>query len=395
LRKISAVGSNTGSGPRETLKIRERPYALWIGVLQSHKRPLDMLEISEALPEMDFIMVGAPSDKQIVDRLVTEKPPNLHYLGSVSDHLKEDLIRKCSVGVTTSVYEGFGWTPLEFLSAGKPAVAYPLRVFREVYGDLVSYVQNVAGFIRLLREFYSRGFRMKIDAEAVEKVQNRYDFARAASRFIDQLSLESLVIFATDLPSQDLLDGVLGFYLVEWQFWRSLLRTGICLQIYSNGTKFSSQFGIADRTLCVGRSLLLLKRHVYTLRQGATRLHRLVRKILYLSLLLLEPWYYVVAYIRNRKGVRTDFVLGGHPSTLFAAIVLKAIYGLRIAFLIHDAGFYRLIWESKSFAMRIHCLVFTYCLRYVDHVTVVSKATANEFSAFYQHREKIGLLWGE
>jgi len=118
--------------------------------------------------------------------------------------------------------------------------------------------------------------------------------------------------------------------------------------------------------------------------------------VLYLSLLLVEPLYYIVSYARNRKGIVAHHVMGGHTPALFAAVALKAIYRSKIAFLIHDADSCRPIWKSKiPFAMRIYYLLFTCCLRYVDHVTVVSKPTANELSAFYQHLERISLLWGE
>lgn len=369
------------------------PYALWIGVLLPHKKPLDMLAIARALPEMEFIMVGAPADKRILNRLSTHTPRNLRYLGSVSDEFKEYLIRRCSVGLTTSEYEGFGWTPLEFLSAGKPVIAYPLQVFREVYGDLVTYANNVTGFIHRLKNLQRTRFRVEIDDRAVDRVRSRYDFSKAASRLIKRLNPQSLTILASDLPSDS--SDVVGMYLVDWQLWKSLICSGINVQVHSNGAKFSKQFGLSDRTLCIGPNILFLRRRMLALRHDHTVFGRLTRQVLFLCLMLLEPCYYVTSYVRNRGGIQSDVVIGRQESTLFAAVLLKLIYHVRTELLVHDTDFYKLTWESRSLPLRLYYSAFVYCLRFLDQVTVVSKSTMNELLTFYPYREKISLLWGE
>jgi glycosyltransferase involved in cell wall biosynthesis len=91
--------------------IGKRPFVLWIGVLHALKRPLQVIDIAKMIPEIDFVMIGWTEDKSIAARLEIEKPTNLYYLGVVSNDLKRDLIEKCSAGLTTSEYEGFGLTP--------------------------------------------------------------------------------------------------------------------------------------------------------------------------------------------------------------------------------------------------------------------------------------------
>jgi len=357
--------------------------------VESHKRPLDMVEIARALPEMDFVMVGAPVDKRIVDRLVTENPPNLHYLGSVSDHLKKDLIRKCSVGVTTSVYEGFGWTPFEFLSKCRPVLARPLPVFKEIYGGALIYASNAAEFVEQLRALSKSGFQANIPRESIERFRSTYNFSKAALR-ASRVFGRSFTILGRDLPTDS--EFVLGSYLVNWRLWKAFVDNGAHVAILSNGSKFSRQFGLLDRTTLVGRVLLPFRKKLHALEERDEPLDR-ARKILNLAVLSLEPLCFVQSYVKNRKAMPSPFIVASDESGLFAAIVLKRMLGKKIGFLVHDARFHSLIWTAGSLPVRVYYLLFSYCLGHADCVVVVSKATRAELCLFYPHPERVILLW--
>lgn len=371
-------------------KTRHRPYALWIGVIESHKRPLDVLELASALPEMDFLMIGAPNDRRIVDRLVTAKLSNLQYLGSVSDRLKADLIRKCSVGITTSRYEGFGWTPFEFLAAHKPVLARPINVFKEIYGNSLIYASNAGEFTQHLRILYRTGFQFRIDKDAIQEFRNTYNFTRAASSILGEFG-RSFTILARDLPLNSEL--IMGAYLVSWSLWRALVDRGDHVRIISDGSKFTTRFGLLGQTLLVGRSLMPLKTKHHALNESNNLHDKACRKISNLILLLLEPLCFVEGYAKNRKAMPSGFILAGDESQLFAAVILKWMLDQKIVFLLHDARFYGFIWSSPSLLQRIWYLLFTHCLNYVDNVVVVSKTTRTELCTFYSHPERISLLW--
>src|SRR5208337_1006051 len=96
-------------------------------------------------------------------------------------------------------YEGFGWTPFEFLAARKPVLALPLDVFKEVYGDSLIYASNVREFAQRLRILYRAGFRFKINREALQRFRDTYNFTRAASTMLGEFG-RSLTILGRDLP---------------------------------------------------------------------------------------------------------------------------------------------------------------------------------------------------
>jgi hypothetical protein len=372
-------------------RIGKRPFALWIGVIELHKDPLKMIEIARAIPEMDFVMLGAPSNRSVVGQLMTEKPPNLYYVGPLSDQSKIDLIQRSSVGLTTSKNEGFGWVPFEFLTAGKPVLANRLSVFEEIYGDLLVYAHDVAGFVKQLRKLYDEDFKTNIDREAMQRFLTKYDFAKAASGLVKRFNVTSLTVFTRDLPVGS--DAVFGLHLVNWKLLKSLVDSGVDVRIFSYGKKFCTMFGLTDRTREVGRFLLPLRRNMYLLERSTRSLDKVKRKILNLALLSLEPFSFLFSYIRNRSEAPSRFVIATDVSQVFAAIMLKCILRLRVACLIHDMIFAMPIWKGRSVVMKIYFLVFTHSLGYLDYISVVSKATLRELSLLCPRCNNVEVLW--
>ncbi len=100
----------------------------------------------------------------------------------VSDAELASLYRRARVFAFFSEYEGFGFTPLEALAAGVPAVVYDTPVAREVYGPAAVYVRcgdltGAAGALeRLLVDPASRAAVLARAPEVLE----RYSWSRAA-----------------------------------------------------------------------------------------------------------------------------------------------------------------------------------------------------------------------
>jgi len=378
-------------------RIGMRPFALWISPLTPPKSPLEVIDIARAIPEMDFVMLGWGSDKLILNRLVTEKPSNLYYLGPVPDGLKCELIQKCSVGLTTSKYEGFGMTPLEFLVAGKPVLAYPLQVFKEIYGSLVTYVCNVAGFVSHLKSLYEKGFHASIKRSEINRLQDKYDLGKAVLRIIRQLKLRSLTIFAQDAPGGS--DSISGFYQMQWRLWQMIRNNGIDLRILARGNKFSTKFSLADRTVQIGQSLLLMEDRISVLEQSTKLLDRMKSKLLEIGLTLLEPLCYVHGYIVRMGKASSKYVIAIGYSQIFAASILKFIFRFKLACVIFDARFcdvHALALEGRqSFPLRAYYLLFAFCLRCADRIMLVSQAIADELLSFYPHEDRLFVIWGE
>ena len=340
-------------------------------------------------------MVGITLDRSITNRLLAEKPPNVYYLGPVSDDRKNELIKKCSAGMTTSKYEGFGWVPFEFLTNGKPVLAYPLKVFNEIYGDLIIYAPTISDFIKHLKELYYNRFRTHVDKKAIRQLQATYDLNKAASKIIKRLNLKKLTIFTPDIPVN--LNMVLGALLVDWKLWRSFKDNGISLRIFSNGEKFSQIFGLIDYTIYVGRTFQMLENRARLLEENVNVLQKTLRQILRFALLLVEPLCYVFWYIKNWKDESSKIIFATGDSQFLASIILKYIFKIKILLLMHDGRpfHYELISSRTHYIMKIYYLIQKHFLNHIDHLIVVSRAIRDEFLTLYRNHDKLEILWEE
>jgi hypothetical protein len=368
-----------------------RPYALWIGVLAPHKAPLEVVEIANRIPEMDFIMVGSPWNKDILQRLRSTKPQNLQYLGVVSDSTKRQLIQGSSVGLTTSKYEGFGWVPFEFLTEGKPVLGYPLKPFREIYGDLLIYANNVSELVTRLKQLYSNDFRITINKDAIRALKRKYDLDRAAARIVKRLNSRSLVVFTSDVSENS--SSIAGYLLINWKLCKGIRDTGTDLEIISWGTRFSRQFHLETHTMKIQDTITLLRERVATMETATGVLGTLRRKALRLVLLLIEPLCFVNVYLRKSNQLRAGYVIATGQSQFLGAVILKLIfYRLKIAFLLHDTRAYRFT-PGMPFFFRSYNLIFLRSLRYADQILAVSNSALKEVLEFCPFPERATTIW--
>ena len=103
---------------------------LWVGRLNSYKRPLEYLELARALPEARFWMVGVPtphheSDRLLIDEVISRaaEVPNLELLPARShEEVGSLMCRAVAAAVNTAEFEGMPNVLLEAWSRGVPAL---------------------------------------------------------------------------------------------------------------------------------------------------------------------------------------------------------------------------------------------------------------------------------
>lgn len=107
--------------PDETFEDKkdEPPFVLWAARLVSYKHPELYVRLAESLPASRFVMAGKGSFTSPSDL-----PPNLEYLGFVSEDEKMRLFEKAAIFVSTSEIEGF---PNTLIEAGMYSVPYVAR----------------------------------------------------------------------------------------------------------------------------------------------------------------------------------------------------------------------------------------------------------------------------
>ncbi len=129
-------------GERERLQARygvgARPYILAVGTVQPRKNYVRLMEACDPLAaqrDLDLVIVGRPAwlSKPIV--AAAEQRPHVHLMGFFADADLPALYRQAEVLAFPSVYEGFGFPPLEAMACGTPVVASTASSVPEVVGD--------------------------------------------------------------------------------------------------------------------------------------------------------------------------------------------------------------------------------------------------------------------
>ncbi|MDP3964844.1 MAG: glycosyltransferase family 1 protein [bacterium] len=109
----------------------ERPYVLSLSFLEPRKNIITVLEAFDmavtryALPH-DLVLAGSPSwDHPRLESVLRRlrHSDRIRCIGYVSEQKKASLLKAASAFIYPSLYEGFGFPPLESLRVGTPVIA--------------------------------------------------------------------------------------------------------------------------------------------------------------------------------------------------------------------------------------------------------------------------------
>ena len=122
--------------PVETSRFRfDRLGDFWLSVtrLYPEKRVDLQLDVFRSLPEAKLVVVGghAPGDRAEGYVRALDPPPNVTFVGRVSQGDLEGLYARCRGLVATAADEDFGLTPVEAMASGKCVVAVDEGGYRE------------------------------------------------------------------------------------------------------------------------------------------------------------------------------------------------------------------------------------------------------------------------
>jgi glycosyltransferase involved in cell wall biosynthesis len=137
----NAAGPLSGCGSPDPAYGR---YMLSVGHLEPRK---DQATLVRAFADVsrgwdgNLVIAGRGDTRESLEALVEELgiAGRVFFTGEVMDDTLGDLYRGCTCLVCPSVYEGFGMTVLEGLSAGVPVVASDIPPHREVAEGAVTY----------------------------------------------------------------------------------------------------------------------------------------------------------------------------------------------------------------------------------------------------------------
>jgi len=123
-----------------------RPYVVYVGNVKPHKN-LGVLvrafaSLADAIPH-DLVIIGRREGLRTADQTVEREAEALGdrvwFTGEVAFERLQAFVAHASALVTTSLYEGFGFPPLEAMAAGCPAVVSRIPTHLEMCGDAAEY----------------------------------------------------------------------------------------------------------------------------------------------------------------------------------------------------------------------------------------------------------------
>lgn len=115
-----------------------RPYILAVGTVQPRKNYVRLMEACDPLAaqrDLGLVIVGRPAWLSEPILAAAEQRPYVHLMGFFDDADLPALYRQAEALAFPSVYEGFGFPPLEAMACGTPVAASTASSVPEVVGD--------------------------------------------------------------------------------------------------------------------------------------------------------------------------------------------------------------------------------------------------------------------
>ena len=113
-------------------------FILFVGNVYPHKNLSVLLEAMRSLPDQELVIVAKQSP--FLSRVLAPfDQTHIHVLSNLKDDELVSVYQKATALVTPSLMEGYGLVGLEALMVGTPVIASNIPVYREVYGDKVTY----------------------------------------------------------------------------------------------------------------------------------------------------------------------------------------------------------------------------------------------------------------
>ena len=179
----------------EAFGLAGQPFVLALANTQPHKNIAVLLKAfgSPLLRDATLALFGPATREQFESQGHTV-PPNVRFLGFVSDPALAGLLRQAAALAFPSTTEGFGLPPLEAMLLGCPAVVAPNGALPEVCGDAVLWAHAHDA-----QEWAQQIHRLCTDAPLRTEMQARgaaraaqFTWHRAACRLLETVLGHSL-----------------------------------------------------------------------------------------------------------------------------------------------------------------------------------------------------------
>lgn len=166
-----------------------RPYLLFVGTLEPRKNIPFLIELFERMDAWDGDLVIAGMKGWKYEPIIARMESSSHrarirYLEYVDEAWLDSLYAAAELFVFPSLYEGFGFPPLEAMKAGTPVLSSTAGSLPEVLGSAAAYVDTFdaeAWAQRAQRILADAPLRERMRAEGLQHV-TRYHWEYTARR---------------------------------------------------------------------------------------------------------------------------------------------------------------------------------------------------------------------
>jgi glycosyltransferase involved in cell wall biosynthesis len=150
-----------------------------LGTKAPHKNLNWVFEYAKEHLQEKFAVSGSTYSK-IFGNVDTPIPPNVHFLGYLSDAEIKSLMLNCKAFLFPSFYEGFGIPPLEAMSVGAPLIVSDIPVMHEIFGDSAHYFDPHNTNVDLDE-------LLKQPVLSSAPILEKYSWEKSARKFLDSL----------------------------------------------------------------------------------------------------------------------------------------------------------------------------------------------------------------
>lgn len=167
---------------RDDLAPHSKPYILFVGNIKPNKNLVRLMDAFAKIMSKvthDLVIVGKQEGFITGDAAVKTKAAKLEdrviFTGPVGDDILRRYYRHADVFVFPSLYEGFGFPPLEAMKCGCPVVASDAGSLREVCGEAAYYIDpfDIDDLSRgLLGVLTDEAMKTRLRARGLERVKS-------------------------------------------------------------------------------------------------------------------------------------------------------------------------------------------------------------------------------
>lgn len=178
-----------------------RPYFVMIGTIEARKNHLLVLQIWADLVTRfgdqapDLVVIGQPGWEADEAIAILESPgalkPHLKILPRCDDEMMAELVQGARAMLMPSFVEGFGLPLIESLQQGVPVISSDLPVFREIAGDIPTFLDpgDRQAWIEAILEYRAAGpdYRRQIRAAQNYRAPDWHRHFELVEEFLETL----------------------------------------------------------------------------------------------------------------------------------------------------------------------------------------------------------------